>query len=514
MPKASRIPEDGWYDQMRRAFGACQFKEAGEIFDHAVELGSSVSVEAQLLQARVLLKVDENKAVAFLIRNRPRNAGKRLEGIWEMLVGVGRARMHDYLTSDQHFQKADKLLTQLSDRAELEYQQARRFLLEGDIDNAWTRYEAAILDTSRPAKIRNELLRSFIYSHAEQYLEQSQSLLTAISLIGKERQTYLEDWIHAVQNLAVLGRELPLEEGAAVARSSVDADQIWPSDFDLQRFVALKAVGWTCALQGDMLGCFRYLRSAEAVAPNEAFRAILALDRAYFAQIIGEHHWSEDEIAKAEALADRVDWNATSGDERIGLLLLADVLAGSNLEKATFYLARYKGLDRIRSPLQLFAFDKRTEAYAAYAEGVVQLAGRAEAATETLLRKAWVIFDRIGYDWRAGRTALRLYESTGKDRWLHLAEDKIEPYPRSWLATEMQHVKTPPRSSPTKLPRMQAKVFEMLCRQLSTAQIASELGLSPHTVRNHLKAVFKAYGVNTQAALVAEAARRGEIPTR
>ena len=57
---------------------------------------------------------------------------------------------------------------------------------------------------------------------------------------------------------------------------------------------------------------------------------------------------------------------------------------------------------------------------------------------------------------------------------------------------------------------MQNKVFTMLCQKMTTAEIATALGLSQHTVRNHLKAVFRAYGVNNRAALISEAARRGE----
>ena len=51
----------------------------------------------------------------------------------------------------------------------------------------------------------------------------------------------------------------------------------------------------------------------------------------------------------------------------------------------------------------------------------------------------------------------------------------------------------------------------MLCRKMSTEEIAQYLGLSPHTIRNHLKAVFRAYRVNNRAALIAEIALRGEL---
>jgi DNA-binding CsgD family transcriptional regulator len=183
-------------------------------------------------------------------------------------------------------------------------------------------------------------------------------------------------------------------------------------------------------------------------------------------------------------------------------------------ERNTLIAVMFPGtaaLDKIRSPLHLFAFDHRLAAIAAYVSGVVELARNSENA-EVSLRKAWVIFDRIGYDWRAGRAALALYKATSKDRWLHLAEDKLEPYGLSWLGEELRFAESG-QSYEINLPPMQAKVFEMLCRKKTTAEMAQELGLSQHTVRNHLKAVFKAYRVKSRSALVAEAARRGALPS-
>ncbi len=48
---------------------------------------------------------------------------------------------------------------------------------------------------------------------------------------------------------------------------------------------------------------------------------------------------------------------------------------------------------------------------------------------------------------------------------------------------------------------------------MATAEIADRLSLSRHTVRNHLKALFRAYGLNNRAALIAEAASRGDLIT-
>lgn len=494
---------------MRRYFDVAEFTAAGEVYDEAVAEGASTSYEDDLLRARILLKHDENRAVAFLIRRPPKGRAASQRGVWALLLGVGYSRMRDFERADDYFEVARRVLTSPADRAQLAYHVARRAMLEGKTEEAWRLADEMLCDKSQSSKIAHEMLRSFILCNEERYRESAESLIKAIGFIGKHREQHLEQWFFAVQNLALLGRELAFEEAAALARSEVDQPIEWPVDFTAQRCQALDATAWSCALRGDMLGCFRYLRSAEHRIPNEAFEVMLLLDRAHFARIVGEPNWALDEVAKAEKIAERIDWNVLPGEERLALLQLARATAPIDAERGRFYLARYKGLDKIRSPLLLVAFDHRLEAYATYTEGIVRLAGRGSGAEEAF-RSAWVIFDRIGFDWRAARTALRLLEVTNKDRWRHLAEDKLEAFPNSWLARDLRN-RDAKAAAPVRLPPMQNKVFTMLCQKMTTAEIAKGLGLSQHTVRNHLKAVFRAYGVNNRAALIAEAAQRGNF---
>jgi len=496
---------------MRDHYARAEFAAAGDVYDAAVSSGAATSSDDDLLRARILLKHDENRAVAFLIGRPARGNDRERRGQWALLLAIGYSRMRDFERADDNFALAQRLLTAPSDKAQIAYHLARRWLLEGRVGEAWSCADEMTREKSVATKIANQMLRSFIYCHEERYRDSAEVLIDVLTLMNKHRQEHLEEWFHAVQNLALLGRELSFDRAATVARQEIDRDVEWPQDFNLQRFQALKAVGWTCALRGDMLGCFRYLRAAERVVPSKAFKAIISLDRAYFARIGGETHWCADEIAAAEALADEIDWNALQGEERIGLLLFAEATSTFALERSRYYLARYKNLDRMRSPLLLAAFDHRVEAMAAYTEGVVRLAARDDKA-EHAFREAWVIFDRIGYDWRAARAALRLFDVTKKTRWRHLAEDKLEGLPQSWLARELTHARRTSEQIPVRLPPMQHKVFSLLCQKFTTAEIAQHLGLSEHTVRNHLKAVFRAYGVKNRAALVAEAANRGDLP--
>jgi DNA-binding NarL/FixJ family response regulator len=127
------------------------------------------------------------------------------------------------------------------------------------------------------------------------------------------------------------------------------------------------------------------------------------------------------------------------------------------------------------------------------------------AEATRLLRDAWKIYDRIGYDWRAGRAALALATATGDDTWKERAASKLRPYRRSWLVAGAAGANTAALAGAETLTPAQAGVYELLLRGFSTAQIAAEQGRSEFTVRNHIKAIFKALGVKSRPALIARA---------
>lgn len=55
----------------------------------------------------------------------------------------------------------------------------------------------------------------------------------------------------------------------------------------------------------------------------------------------------------------------------------------------------------------------------------------------------------------------------------------------------------------TDLSKREKQITDLLIAGQSTGEIGAALGISPHTVRNHLKACFRKLGVGSQSALVA-----------
>lgn len=58
------------------------------------------------------------------------------------------------------------------------------------------------------------------------------------------------------------------------------------------------------------------------------------------------------------------------------------------------------------------------------------------------------------------------------------------------------------------LPPQQARVVDLVLEGLSNREIAQRMGISPHTVCNHLKPVFLRYGVKSRAELIIKEMRR------
>src|SRR5579871_3689610 len=180
-----------WFEEMRGLFEQCRFLEAGDVYDQTIESGASPSYAAQLLAARILLKRDENRAVAFLIRRPPKASAYRERAEWALLLAIGYARMRDFERADHHFEMARKLARTPADRANLEYQLARRYMLEGNLSAARGHAGEMACDTSLAAQIRHELLESFILSQEERYRESAEGTIRAIKLIGERRQDHL-----------------------------------------------------------------------------------------------------------------------------------------------------------------------------------------------------------------------------------------------------------------------------------------------------------------------------------
>jgi len=474
--------------------------------DRRVPLAADeTAVDMVLDRARIALATDASTAVELLLglRERLRSDVDRLYA--EILLGSSFAELREYETADAHFERARLLLDHrsLAQVASLAAARGRRYIHELRIGDAWRCYEVTLIDRRLDGRIRSEHLKSEIHHAESRNSEQAASLMRLLSLIGNDVDAHIALWYRAVADLGLVACEIPAPAAAATVAEALEAHPIWSAGFTTERFYALRALALCKALSGDGLGAFRYLREAGALADSLGdlpLRALVLLDRAQLARNAHEEHWCANELAAAIDLLRDVDWPHTSAYERTVLPLLAEVLAPTDAPSATAALARYSALTNARDPIVLAA------------RGIAHIADGRKREGVRDLSSAYDAFERAGSEWRAGKVAIALAQATGVDRWRLLALENLEFYASSWLyeqACDLAEAEITLES--VSLTPMQERVFNMICQGLSTEAIATRLGRSPSTVRNHVKLIFKALGVNSRAALVAKAARDGRL---
>jgi DNA-binding CsgD family transcriptional regulator len=491
-------------------FDEGRFAEAAAIYDN---IDSNAADEnAVIVRARIALRIDPPRAIAILNRLHPKKTSSA--AAWKaMVLGEAHALIGDYLAADTHLDDALRIARSVASRdliAAAAYRKARRFIMSAEPQQARNFLPLARDGVSVSAKLDALHLESFILSREGRFKEQAKVLVELLRVIDPNSNSFMEHRACATHTLAALCRELFLPDFISEIERQLGGVP-WPPDLKVNRFQAIKALAWAKALRGDYFTAFRYLKQSVDVADGP-WRTMVFCDRAYLAIAQGEPKWSRQELSDAEESAAHIDWSAHRGEESVALLLLAELFAPIDAPKASSYLAEFRGLSDSKSALLLLRKDPRLTAFVEYASGVVERSLGNRKLAIARFQSAMKTFESLSYSWRAGRCALRLFEMTRKPRFLTTARDRLNDYSSSWLADELRNAQKGGKAT-TGLPPMQQRVFGHLCQGLSNAEIAEILGRSENTVANHAKAVLKAFHVSSRSALVAEAARRGLLPT-
>jgi DNA-binding CsgD family transcriptional regulator len=475
---------------------------------HILERGSAA--EAAALLARVELRTGHPQdALAVLARYVPSPAHDRKAEI-AMLKAAAFARLGDSSSAVRLFKSAEKLDTKGALRAELLCHIAAMHWMERRTAKALASLDALPAHLDLSTRLHAGILRGAIASAQGSLAQQGAVLLSALREIRNEEP---DVYLYAIltTNIAALAVELPSAELRDAALHHVDRVP-WTADIADQHFHALRALAWRSALEGDEFNAFRRLKQALAVTPSSAWRVAALADRAYLADALGERQWAAQELRDAHELASAIDWGSIAGEEKFALPVLAELFAPRDPSVAIAYIATFQRVGHTYPRVLSSSRDVRVDALEKYALGKVQLELGERDEARRLLAAAWEIYERLGIRWRAARAALALAERSETALWRTRAEDALVPYPHSWLArgTAPARVLLPTNPMLERLTPAQRSVLELLVEGRSTEEIARKLGRSEFTVRNHIKAIFKAYGVNSRPALIVKATQRQE----
>ena len=429
-----------------------------------------------------------------------------------MLQGAAYARLSDFSSAESRLKTALSLSSaEPAIAGEVRYQQALVAWMRRKLDAADRILKGVDINQApERVQIQRYILQGAVLASRGDMTQQGAVLLEALAFVQNIREPSVLPWAYAVAQISYLARELyspALREAAYSELSSVP----WTADLADVHFTALRAVGWCHALEGDYFNAFRRLKEASVVAPSPAWRVMSLCDRSYLAQCLGERRWAEQERNDARELASAVDWRVLDGEERFALCLLAELFAVHDGPLALAQITEYRKSAGAFAPVLASADDRRVTALEAYSLGMVQRAlGEAEEATR-LLAQSYKIYDSVRYRWRAGRAALALADMTGTREWRERAAKLLSVYPQSWLVNSAPDQRLIELPGVETLTPAQRKVYDLLVQGLSTSQIGARLGRSEFTVRNHVKAVYKAPNLKSRASLIARATQRNSV---
>jgi tetratricopeptide (TPR) repeat protein len=356
-----------------------------------------------------------------------------LEGVAEFALGQAERPLHC-------IEQALGMLSLVDDPEalfEIRLHQAFHAWTERDIARAEMLARAAMASSDGAIYAAAAQIVGFAAAHRGRYLEQLAILEDTLAHLDRLRHEDL--WLEAslMQNIAGVVADFHLP---AVARRLAERTETldWPHETAVALYHIFRALAYSRLFGSDALSALDYLERAENIVPNEGWKLVARLDRVLLTgAFIGRQPAGAidnvAEIRQAEKIADEIDWAQIRGEERLGLLMLAEVLAGERPRDAARYLSTYRATKHAMSPSLLGRFDARWTALEDFVEGLIAAANGADERAVELFGQAFGFWKSVGYAWRAARAALKLYELTGERRHLEWAAREARAYPFSWI---------------------------------------------------------------------------------
>lgn len=499
------VPQGDLYAQACAERNAGRYRSALALLEGSQDWPAPENESAALLRVQILARRSPVEALEVLARTQDlfESDGARF--------GYYVASMRAY-SGTRNFESAaemGKLAEALLERVDV----ASKCLLWHQyavLDVCLERYDpdgpsiAALLESSEPnGQFLGYLARSYMHAGSGNYAEQKADLTLALS-IAMANPGACDPGIVALQVFALL--RLGLETGDEAAFSAAnDAYEWMPWSDDLadERFGCLRAMAWEAFLRGEPARAQWLLKDAKAFARFPAWQVMAHLDRAYIARANGNEAWATEELLAANTLARQVEWSATQGEERQALVMLATLLARTDMAQAQRYVSTYTQLGRDSvNPVLSLAHDRRAAGFEKYALGRVQQVLGNEAIAIKSLQSAYDIFAGAGYHFRAALAATAIFESTGDASWKQKAQSHAAFFPHSALHSAL-HAQAEPALAPLlrSLTPMQRQIAFALCEGLDLAELSQRFSRSAYTLGKHVDVVYAHLGVKNRRAL-------------
>ncbi len=368
----------------------------------------------------------------------------------------------------------------------------------------------AMSDPDPFAQFRALALRSWMHAGLENYSAQSHDLLEAFRFFQESQAscdvTTVAINLHGLLRLAV---ETGDSDGMRAGEAAYEAIEWTPDIQDLQ-FMCVRALAWHAFHEGDSGRAQWLFKDSKELAPTLAWSVMAHLDRAYVARMNRNEAWAAEELALANDLASEVEWDATHGEERQALVMLAELFSSTDMAQAQRYVSIYSALGRDSlDPTLVSAHDRRSIAYEKYAAGRVQaVLGNLKIAKESL-EFAYDVFAQIQHPYRAALAAAALFEVTEDLQWLEKARAQAAHFEKSPLFRRLSELdKVEEQRVLSGLTPMQRQIAIALSQGADLDDLSHQFSRSRFTLEKQIEVIFAALGVESRHALRAELRQR------
>ncbi len=359
------------------------------------------------------------------------------------------------------------------------------------------------------SRARHLQLTAGVAGRREEYARQADILCEALESMSTDPSYERPLAAALLRSLCIALREVVGPERQNELAASIYRQFPWTPEMASDRIVCALHLAWIKALAGDQLGALRYVQDAYGTATRTAWVVAALADRAAIKAAAGESASSLIDLEECLTLAERVNWTDTPDEERLALITVAELAGAVNPPRAQALLLKSNVLARGGSLRLAYHQNRRIQAMAHHAAGVIAHAAGDSKLARTSLKLAYETFVELKCVSRAAESALALHKVTGDETWLRSAATAAKAFPHSWLARSVRVATGEIQDTAyARLTPKQREVFRLLLDGLTIAKIADAVGAKPNTVRNHVHGVYHSFGVSSQPELMAEARRR------
>jgi DNA-binding CsgD family transcriptional regulator len=489
-----------WYDAALQLLQGCE--------DWPLDLAEA----AVVLKAEVLGRRDPVEAARYLasVEDIPSSVQGRFD--FAIQSGKAHAAVRAFSQAEGRYAEARALASEVPNGIHtMAYHDVRMRWYRRDCDPHADDVQLAISHPDPSIACAAYNFRAFMHAGRGDYAAHVADLCRSVeyATMPSPEQVDVATLAVSINALAQVAFETANSEAISVVRTAVEALP-WTDDVKVYRFLTVRALGWDAFMRGRIAEAQWSFKEARGLAPTTPWRVMAHLDRAYVARLSHNEFWAAEELAQADALAYDVRWEATHGEERQVLILLAYLHAPTDAPRAQSYASAYAqlGTESVDPGLAIHR-DPRALAHAKYASARIEQMLGHKAMAETLLREAYEIFEEVGFRYRATVSATALAEVTGDDAWRQAAMRQAAYYPDCPMARMADDSIRTEEAMPAQLSPLQRQIARATWSGADPRELSRRFSRSVFRIERQIEAVFSAFGVRTRTELFDEARRRG-----